>query len=231
MAYHSQRMSAQPANSSSHALTAFLRRETDEHRDAFEALLSHLTEPFDQVLTLWERAVRGGGKLLFFGNGGSAADAQHLAAELVIRYQADRPAIAAIALNTDTSALTAGANDMGFERIFARQIEALGRPGDVAVGISTSGRSPNVLAALAVARERGLVTIGLTGATSRMTASSPASTSAGSAAGTAAPELAALCDALLVVPSRITARIQEMHIMLGHMLCKALEQRLGLMSS
>lgn len=225
VAYHSQHMSAQPAESSSHSLAAFLRREADEHREAFEALLPHLTEPFEQVLTLWERAVRGGGKLLFFGNGGSAADAQHLAAELVIRYQADRPAIAAIALNTDTSALTAGANDMGFERIFARQIEALGRPGDVAVGISTSGRSPNVLAALAVARARGLTTVGLTGATARAAAGS----AAGSIAGSAAPELAALCDALLVVPSRTTARIQEMHIMLGHMLCKALEQRLGLM--
>lgn len=219
-------MSAQPADSSSHALATFLRRETDEHREAFEALLPQLARPFGEVLTLWERAVRGGGKLLFFGNGGSAADAQHLAAELVIRYQADRPAIAAIALNTDTSALTAGANDMGFEQIFARQVEALGRPGDVAVGITTSGRSPNVLAALATARARGLATSALTGALR------PASGAAGgttAASGGPAPELAALCDALLVVPSRTTARIQEMHIMLGHMLCKALEQRLGLM--
>ena len=201
-------MSAQPAETSSAALTVFLRRETDEHRAAFEALLPMLAEPFEAMLTLWERAVRSGGKLLFFGNGGSASDAQHLAAELVIRYHSDRPAIAAIALNTDTSALTAGANDMGFERVFARQVEALGRPGDVAVGISTSGRSPNVLAALATARARGLATAALTGA--------------------AAPELAALCDAMLLVPSRTTARIQEMHILLGHMLCKALEQRLGL---
>jgi D-sedoheptulose 7-phosphate isomerase len=220
-------MSAQPAESPSHALAAFLRRETDEHREAFEALLPQLAGPFGEVLTLWERAVRGGGKLLFFGNGGSAADAQHLAAELVIRYQADRPAIAAIALNTDTSALTACANDMGFERIFARQIEALGRPGDVAVGISTSGRSPNVLAALTVARARGLTTIALTGATARAT--SGAAAGAPGAAASAPPELTALCDALLVVPSRTTARIQEMHIMLGHMLCKALEQRLGMM--
>jgi D-sedoheptulose 7-phosphate isomerase len=232
VAYHSWRMSAQPADdsSSSHALAAFLRRETDEHRDAFEALVPQLAGPFGAVLTLWERAVRGGGKLLFFGNGGSAADAQHLAAELVIRYQADRPAIAAMALNTDTSALTAGANDMGFEQIFARQVEALGRPGDVAVGITTSGRSPNVLAALAVARARGLATSALTGAlrpTSGSSSGSAGSTTA--ASGAPAPELAALCDALLVVPSRTTARIQEMHIMLGHMLCKALEQRLGLM--
>ena len=226
-------MSAQPADSSSspHALATFLRRETDEHREAFEALLPQLAGPFGEVLTLWERAVRGGGKLLFFGNGGSAADAQHLAAELVIRYQADRPAIAAIALNTDTSALTAGANDMGFEQIFARQVEALGRPGDVAVGITTSGRSPNVLAALAVARARGLATIALTGALRPPPGSSPGAAGSTTAASGAspAPELAALCDALLVVPSRTTARIQEMHIMLGHMLCKALEQRLGLL--
>jgi len=232
-------MSAQPAESAAHALAAFLRRETDEHREAFEALLPALAHPFGEVLTLWERAVRAGGKLLFFGNGGSAADAQHLAAELVIRYQADRPAIAAIALNTDTSALTAGANDMGFERIFARQLEALGRPGDVAVGITTSGRSPNVLAALAVARARGLSTVALTGAlrpaqpATPVASATPAASAAasGAATGIAAPELAALCDALLVVPSRTTARIQEMHILLGHMLCKGLEQRLGLMSA
>jgi D-sedoheptulose 7-phosphate isomerase len=220
-------MSALPAETSPYPLAAFLRRETDEHREAFEALLPSLAGPFGEVLALWERGVRAGGKLLFFGNGGSAADAQHLAAELVVRYHLDRPAIAAIALNTDTSALTAGANDMGFECIFARQIEALGRSGDVAVGISTSGRSPNVLAALAAARKRGLVTTALTGA-----AREPAEPPPGSRlAPAAAPELAALCDALLVVPSRTTARIQELHILLGHMLCKALEQRLGLIAA
>ncbi|HLK70780.1 MAG TPA: SIS domain-containing protein [Steroidobacteraceae bacterium] len=219
-------MSALPAETSPYPLAAFLRRETDEHRETFEALLPSLVGSFGEVLALWERGVRAGGKLLFFGNGGSAADAQHLAAELVIRYHLDRPAIAAIALNTDTSALTAGANDMGFECIFARQIEALGRPGDVAVGISTSGRSPNVLAALAAARKRGLATTALTGA-----AREPAEPPGPRLAPAAAPELAALCDALLVVPSRTTARIQEMHILLGHMLCKALEQRLGLVAA
>jgi D-sedoheptulose 7-phosphate isomerase len=208
-------MSAQPADTLSHTLAAFLRRETDEHREVFETLLPQLAAPFGAVLDLWERAIRGGGKLLFFGNGGSAADAQHLAAELVIRYHTDRPPIAAIALSTDTSALTAGANDMGFEQVFSRQLAALGRPGDVAVGISTSGRSPNVLAALATARAGGLGTTGLTGGLQ----------------GVPAPELASLCDTLLVVPSRVTARIQEMHTLLGHMLCKALEQRLGLASA
>src|SRR5579863_5284531 len=126
-------------------------------------------EMIQAIAQVCVQTLRAGGKLLFFGNGGSAADAQHLAAELVIRYHLDRPAIAAIALNTDTSALTAGANDMGFECIFARQIEALGRPGDVAVGISTSGRSPNVLAALTAARKRGLATTALTGAARELT--------------------------------------------------------------
>jgi D-sedoheptulose 7-phosphate isomerase len=201
-------MSAQPAPDDTNAtIEAFLRQETDQHRQAFEALLPGLAGPFGRVLAIWESAVRSGGKLLLFGNGGSAADAQHIAAELVIRYQTDRPAIAAIALTTDTSALTAGANDLGFDAVFSRQIEALGRPGDVAVAISTSGRSPNVLAALREARTRQLRTTGLTGV-----------------GGT---ELCALCDAAIEAPSRITARIQELHILLGHMLCKALEQRLG----
>src|SRR5579862_9549461 len=190
------------------SIEGFLQREAQEHREAFDALVPALAEPFSRMLVIWEGAIRGGGKLLLFGNGGSAADAQHIAAELVIRYHSDRPAIAAIALTTDTSALTAGANDLGFETVFSRQLEALGRPGDVAVGISTSGRSPNVLSALRLARSRGLRTTGLTGGDGG--------------------ELPALCDAALIVPSRITARVQEMHIFLGHMLCKALEQRLGL---
>jgi D-sedoheptulose 7-phosphate isomerase len=205
-------MPAKPAQTASPgsretSLEAFLRREAAEHRDAFESLLASLAAPFERVLGLWEAAAGTGGKILLFGNGGSAADAQHLAAELVVRYHADRPAIAAISLTTDTSALTAAANDLGYERIFSRQIEALGRPGDVAVGISTSGRSPNVLAGLAAAREARLHTIGLTGAD--------------------AMAMQALCDVVLSVPSRITARIQEMHIFLGHLLCKALEQRLA----
>jgi D-sedoheptulose 7-phosphate isomerase len=191
-------------------IEAFLHSEAAEHRAAFESLLQDLRQPFSQILSLWEASVRQGGKLLFFGNGGSASDAQHLAAECVIRYHTDRPAIAAISLTTDTSALTAGSNDLGFERIFARQIEALGRPGDVAVGISTSGRSPNVLNGLREARQRRLHTVGLSGGTGG--------------------EMLGLCDVSLVVPSSITARIQEMHIFVGHLLCKALERRLGFTS-
>src|SRR5271166_1509775 len=157
---------------------------------------------------LLEGAVRAGGKILLFGNGGSAADAQHIAAEFVIRYTTNRAPIAAIALSTDTSALTACGNDWGFDAIFERQVEALGRPQDVALGISTSGNSPNVLRGLRKARAMGLKTMGLGGGN--------------------AGQLPPLCDALIVVPSTVTARIQEMHITIGHILCKSLEQRLGL---
>jgi D-sedoheptulose 7-phosphate isomerase len=196
------------ASDVSRSTEELLQRELDEHRQVFDSMWPSIAAPFERTLAIWEHGIRAGGKLLLFGNGGSAADAQHIAAELVIRYHSDRPAIAAVALTTDTSALTAGANDLGFESVFSRQLEALGRPGDVAVGISTSGRSPNVLAALRLARTRELRTTGLSGGDGG--------------------ELRALCDSALIVPSRVTARIQEMHIFLGHMLCKALEQRLGL---
>jgi D-sedoheptulose 7-phosphate isomerase len=151
-------------------------------------------------------ALRAGNKLLIVGNGGSAADAQHIAAEIVGRYKKDRPAYAAIALTTDTSALTAIGNDYGFEQVFARQVGGLGRAGDVLLALSTSGRSPNILAALKVARQRGLVTIGFTGAK-----------------GTA---LGALCDHLLVAPSDDTAVIQQIHLTLAHGICDMIEQAL-----
>jgi D-sedoheptulose 7-phosphate isomerase len=185
-----------------------LQRELQEHREAFEATAGMLGEPFAASLQLLERAVRAGGKILLFGNGGSAADAQHIAAELVIRYKAERAPIAAIALTTDTSALTACGNDFGFEALFERQIEALGRPHDVVIAISTSGNSANVLRGLRQAKAMGLQTLGLGGGTGG--------------------QMQPLCDALIVVPSAVTARIQEMHITIGHVLCKALELRLGL---
>jgi D-sedoheptulose 7-phosphate isomerase len=185
-----------------------LQCELQEHREAFEATAATVSEPFAASVRLLEHGIRAGGKVLLFGNGGSAADAQHIAAELVIRYKADRAPIAAISLSTDTSALTACGNDLGFDAIFERQIEALGRPHDVALGISTSGNSPNVLRALRQAKAMGLQTLGLTGGTGG--------------------QMPTLCDALIVVPSPVTARIQEMHITIGHMLCKALEQCLGL---
>jgi D-sedoheptulose 7-phosphate isomerase len=186
----------------------FLRTEIQEHLGALEATGRHLLEPFTQILDIWESAIRRGGKILLFGNGGSAADAQHIAAELVVRYKSERAAIAAIALSTDSSALTACGNDFGFEAIFERQVEALGRAEDAVFGISTSGKSPNVLAGLRAARKRNLAVTGLTG---------------GDGGG-----MLELCDSAVVVPSTVTARIQEMHITIGHMLCKALEIRLGL---
>jgi D-sedoheptulose 7-phosphate isomerase len=185
-----------------------LQRELAEHRDAFEAMAGMLRQPFAASLQILENSLRGGGKLLLFGNGGSAADAQHIAAELIIRYKTDRPSISAIALTTDSSALTACGNDLGFDALFERQIEGLGRKDDVAIGISTSGNSANVLRGLGRAKSMGLKTVGLTGHTGG--------------------RMRNLCDALIAVPSSVTARIQEMHILVGHMLCKALEQRLSL---
>jgi D-sedoheptulose 7-phosphate isomerase len=149
-------------------------------------------------------ALRSGNKLLIIGNGGSAADAQHIAAEIVGRYKQDRPGWAAMALTTDTSALTAIANDYGFEQVFARQVEGLGRRGDVLLALSTSGRSPNILAALRTARERGLVTVGFTG-------------SKGEALG-------ALCDHLLVSPSDDTPVVQQIHLAAAHGICDEIEQ-------
>jgi D-sedoheptulose 7-phosphate isomerase len=151
-------------------------------------------------------ALRAGNKLLIIGNGGSAADAQHIAAEIVGRYKQDRPAYAAIALTTDTSALTAIANDYGFEQVFARQVDGLGQRGDVLLALSTSGRSPNILAALRVARERGLVTVGFTG--------------------TKGEALGALCDHLLISPSDDTPVIQQIHLAVAHGICDEVEQTL-----
>ena len=150
------------------------------------------------------RAVAAGGKLLVFGNGGSAADAQHFATELVVRFERERAAIPALALTTDTSVLTAAANDVGFERVFARQIEALGKPGDVAFGISTSGRSANVLRGIEAARAAGLETIALTGGD-------------GGALGAAA-------RLHLNVPERSTARVQEVHMTVIHAICALVER-------
>jgi D-sedoheptulose 7-phosphate isomerase len=192
----------QQSDRSSFNVATFLQGELREHREVFEATASAIDRPFSAVLDVIENSVRAGGKLLLFGNGGSAADAQHIAAELVIRYKTDRAAIAAIALTTDSSAITACGNDLGFDALFSRQVEALSRPGDVAIGISTSGNSP------LEARRRGVHTVGLTGGDGG--------------------RMPGACDAVITVPSKVTGRIQEMHILIGHMLCQALERRLGL---
>ncbi len=189
-------------------LAAFFKSEFAEHHDVARKSEAALSDAFAGLVGACVKSVRGGGKLMFFGNGGSAADAQHLATELTVRYKTDRAAIAAIALTTDSSTLTAAGNDLGFERIFARQIEALGKPGDVAIAISTSGKSANVAAALKQAKAMKLVTAAL--------------------GGKGGGELKGLADHLLVVPSETTARIQEMHILLGQMLCCAVEIELGL---
>lgn len=192
-------------------LDRFFAAEFDEHAAVVHATRAALGSEFRKLVAVSVACIRGGGKLLFFGNGGSAGDAQHLATELAVRYVKDRAPIAAIALTTDTSALTAIGNDLGFEKLFARQIEAIGRRGDFAIGITTSGRSPNVVAGLRTAKAMGLTAAALTGRD-----------------GGAVKDLA---DPCLIVPSQTTARIQEMHILLGQMLCGALEAELGLVSA
>ena len=152
-------------------------------------------------------SLRNDGKILFFGNGGSAADAQHLAAEFVGRYLLNRPAFAAIALNGNSSNVTAIANDFGFDLVFSRQIEAFGKAGDIAVGISTSGNSTNVARALVAARMRSIYTIALTGCTGGM--------------------LKGIADCLICIPSEETPRIQECHILTGHIICEIAEQMLA----
>jgi D-sedoheptulose 7-phosphate isomerase len=168
---------------------------------AKDAALLRLVGDVAQTIEL---SLRGGGKLLIAGNGGSAADAQHLAAEFMGRYVVDRRPLAALALTTDTSALTAIGNDYGFDQVFERQVRGLGRPGDVFLGISTSGRSPNVLRALAAARDLGLVTVGFSGA--------------------ADTGMRALCRHFLAVASQETAIVQQIHMVAGHAICALVER-------
>lgn len=156
-----------------------------------------------EVIELCAQRLRDGGKLIFVGNGGSAADSQHLAAEFVVRLKCDRRAIAAIALTTDSSILTAAGNDYGYDRIFDRQLDAIGRSGDVLIAISTSGNSKNILNAAELAKMKRINVVGLTG--------------------DSGGELSQLSDVTLNVPADDTARIQEMHILLGHIICRGIE--------
>lgn len=179
----------------------------DTNLKAHEEMMSQLPALFavlEKAACVIASALKQQKKVLFMGNGGSASDAQHLAAELVGRFYAERRALAGIALNTDTSLLTSVGNDYGFDSIFFRQIEALCQPGDVVVGLSTSGNSPNVLKAMALAKEIGAFTIGFTGKSGG--------------------KLASIVDLLLNVPSEIVPRIQEAHIFLGHNLCELIEK-------
>lgn len=182
----------------------FLTEQFDEHITLVPRTRDVVAKAFVQLARVGADVLAKGGKILWFGNGGSAADAQHLAAELVVRYRVNRKALASIALTTDTSILTACGNDYSYDDIFARQVEALARPGDLLIGISTSGRSANVVAALRMAKTMGVATAGF--------------------AGHEGGHMVEVCDTLLVVPSKTTARIQEMHILLGHSLCDLWEQ-------
>lgn len=192
------------AESRADAVKSYFQRSREAlDRAASDAALAEAIIAISARVT---QAFRLGGKLMLAGNGGSAADAQHIAAEFLSRFQFDRAPLPAIALTTDSSVLTAVGNDYGYEQVFERQVRGLGRAGDVFIGISTSGRSPNVLAALKAAREAHVTTIGFTGA--------------------GANEMTALCDYVLAAPSNETALIQQIHITAGHAICGIVERDL-----
>lgn len=184
-----------------------IRESLKQHIEVFEAVLDSLSGSIAECGEVILQTVRDGKKVLICGNGGSAADAQHIAAEFVGRYETERKALPAIALTTDTSALTALANDYSFERVFARQVEALASDGDCLIAISTSGNSPNVIAAVMEARNRGCRVIGMTGAKGK--------------------KLASLSDACILVPSERTARIQEAHITIAHIWCEMVDNEIS----
>ena len=185
-------------------LNALIDGEFAEHAGIVEATRQAVRQPLAKLAEVCVTSLKAGGKILFCGNGGSAADAQHLSTELVVRYRQNRPALASIALTTDTSLLTAAANDFSFDEVFSRQVEGLARPGDIFIGISTSGNSPNVLKALEAARKVGAVPAGFSGRDGG--------------------KMVGLADPLLIVPCDVTARIQEMHILIGHILCDHIER-------
>ncbi|MBV6498511.1 MAG: Phosphoheptose isomerase [Prosthecobacter sp.] len=182
--------------------STLLRGHLDGHLAALNRL-EECREVLAAIAEAWVAALKAGNKVLFFGNGGSAADAQHLAAELVVRYRVNRRALPSIALTTDTSILTAHSNDYGFETVFARQVEALAQPGDVVVGISTSGTSKNVVAGLRAAREKGCVVVSFTAQNGA--------------------DCAALAHHAYCVPTPVTAFAQECHLLAGHVLCEYVE--------
>jgi D-sedoheptulose 7-phosphate isomerase len=187
------------------SLSARIRAEVDEISVGF-ARLSTQSAAIEQAAGAMIAALAAGNKIMFCGNGGSAADSQHLAAELMVRYLRDRAPLPALALTVDTSALTAISNDYGYDEVFARQLRGVGRRGDVLVGLSTSGNSANVIAAIEAARAMGVIAIGMTGTNSG--------------------RMDDLCDILIKVPATRTNRIQEMHIAVGHMLCGFVEDAL-----
>ncbi len=189
-------------------LKEFYKSEFKEHQEVLTQTEKNLEQNFYTLVDASVSAIKKGGKIILMGNGGSASDAQHLATELTVRYKENRAAIAAISLSTDTSALTAIGNDFGFEFLFSRQIEAIAKPEDFIIGITTSGKSPNVIKAFEQADKMGIPYGALTGKDGG--------------------DIKNIKGPLLIVPSNTTARIQEMHIMLGQMLCNAIEYELGL---
>ena len=177
--------------------------ELKEHQELIQKVIDTLGADIEAACELITGTISSGNKVLTAGNGGSAADAQHIAAELSGRFVKERKALPGIALTVDTSALTAIANDYGYAHVFSRQVEALARPGDLFIGISTSGNSPGILAAFEAATIIGCKTLGLSGRDGG--------------------KMNGLCDLNIVIPSDVTARIQEMHILVGHILCKAVD--------
>ena len=184
-------------------MQSIIKKELNEHLTTLDATMKSIGSSLEVAANICIDSLKQGGKILLFGNGGSAADAQHIAAELVGRYKLERKGLSAIALSTDTSSLTAIANDYGYEHVFDRQIEALANPEDVAIGISTSGNSSNVINALQLAKNIGCKSIGLSGKSGG--------------------DMNKLCDVNLVIPANDTARIQEMHILVGHIICHLIE--------
>ncbi|MFT3745252.1 MAG: D-sedoheptulose 7-phosphate isomerase [Pyrinomonadaceae bacterium] len=184
--------------------SSVIERSLNQHLDVFNRVIAEIPGPIDDCARLLIETFKAGKKVLICGNGGSAADAQHIAAEFVGRYETERRALPSIALTTDTSALTALANDYDFERIFARQVDALATDGDCLIAISTSGNSRNVIAAVMAARNRGCSVIGMTGTNGK--------------------KLASLSDACVLVPSDRTARIQEVHITIAHIWCEMVDE-------
>lgn len=178
-------------------------KELQQHKEIIEKVIERLVDDIELGCEIITDAILHGKKILLAGNGGSAADAQHIAAEFTGRFVKERKPLAAIALNTDTSALTSIGNDYGYEYVFDRQVQALAQPGDVLIAISTSGNSPSILRALTAAERIGCKTIGLSGK--------------------GGGKMTALCDLNIVIPDDVTARIQEMHILIGHIFCKSVD--------
>lgn len=184
-------------------IKAMIEAEFEAHQKTIETVIEKIIPDVETASRIAIETLKNGNKILLCGNGGSAADAQHIAAELTGRYKSERRGLPGIALTTDTSALTAIANDYGYERVFDRQVEALANRGDLLIAISTSGNSPNILSALKTARELGCQTIGLSGRDGGL--------------------MNDACDLNIVIPSEDTPRIQEMHILVGHTICQAID--------